>query len=64
MDQYVSWGLPTDQLTLEIIWGKFEDFCKLQSNEVCMQDLISSQASSKEIGVSMNGIMWSKLRSI
>ena len=34
MDQYVSWGLPTDQLTLEIIWGKFEDFCKLQSNEV------------------------------
>ena len=35
MDQYVSWGLPTDQLTLEIIWGKFEDFCKPQSNEVC-----------------------------
>ena len=23
MDQYVSWGLPTNQLTLEIIWGKF-----------------------------------------
>ena len=22
------------QLTLEIIWGKFEDFCKPQSNEV------------------------------
>ena len=34
MDQYVSWGLPTDQLTLEIIWGKFEHFCKPQSNEV------------------------------
>ena len=34
MDQYVSWGLPTDQLMLEIIWGKFEDFCKPQSNEV------------------------------
>ena len=28
MDQYVSWGLPMDQLTLEIIWGRFEDFCK------------------------------------
>ena len=25
MDQYVSWGLPMDQLTLEIIWGRFED---------------------------------------
>ena len=26
MDQYVSWGLPMDQLTLEIIWARFEDF--------------------------------------
>ena len=43
MDQYVSWGLPTDQLTLEIIWGKFEDFCKPQSNEVCARfDLLTS----------------------
>ena len=43
MDQYDSWGLPTDQLTLKIIWGKFEDFCKLQSNEVCTQfDLLTS----------------------
>ena len=43
MDQYVSWGLPTDQLTLKIIWGKFEDFCKLQSNEVHAQfDLLTS----------------------
>ena len=43
MDQYVSWGLPTDQLTLELIWGKFEDFCKPQSNEVHAQfDLLTS----------------------
>ena len=26
MDQYVSWGLSIDQLTLEIIWARFEDF--------------------------------------
>ena len=43
MDQYVSWGLPTDQLTLEIIWGKFENFCKLHSNEVHARfDLLTS----------------------
>ena len=43
MDQYVSWGLSTDQLTLKIIWGKFEDFCKPQSNEVCARfDLLTS----------------------
>ena len=43
MDQYVSWGLPTDQLMLEIIWGKFEDFCKPQSNEVQARfDLLTS----------------------
>ena len=64
MDQYVSWGLPTDQLTLEIIWGKFEDFCKPQSNEVFMPGLTSSQASAKEIGAWMSSIMQSKLRSI
>ena len=43
MDQYVSWGLPTDQLTLEIIWGRFEEFCKPQSNEVHARfDLLTS----------------------
>ena len=34
MDQYVSWGLLTDQLTLDTIWGRFEEFCKPQSKEV------------------------------
>ena len=43
MDQYVSWGLPMDQLTPEIIWGRFEDFCKWQSNEVQARfDLLTS----------------------
>ena len=26
MDQYVSWNLSTDELTLETIWEKFEEF--------------------------------------
>ena len=34
MDQYVSWKLPSSELTLTIIWGKYEENCKLQSNEV------------------------------
>ena len=34
MDQYVSWSLSTDELTLDIIWEKFEEFCKPQLNEV------------------------------
>ena len=34
MDQYVSWSLPTEELTLDTMWGKFEEFCKPQSNEV------------------------------
>ena len=43
IDHYVSLGLPTDQLTLEIIWGRFEDFCKPQSNEVWERfDLLTS----------------------
>ena len=43
MDQYVSWGLPMDQLTLEIIRARFEDFCKPQLNEVQARfDLLTS----------------------
>ena len=40
MDKYVSWGLTKDDMNLDTIWEKFEDFCKLQSNEVCMPNLI------------------------
>ena len=43
MDQYVSWGLPSDELTLNTIWGKFEEFCKPQPSEVHAQfDLLTS----------------------
>ena len=49
MDQYVSWGLPTDQLMLEIIWGRFEDFCKPQLNEVWARfDLLTSFRQGKK----------------
>ena len=34
MDQFVSGNLSTDQLMLDTIWEKFEEFCKPQSNEV------------------------------
>ena len=43
MDQYVSWGLSKDDMNLDTIWERFEDFCKLQSNKVCAQfDLLIS----------------------
>ena len=35
MDQYVSWGLSAEELNLDTIWGKYEEFCKPQTNEVC-----------------------------
>ena len=43
MDQYVSCSLPSEELTLDTIWGKFEEFWKPQSNEVwaCF-DLLTS----------------------
>ena len=34
MDQYVSWKLSSDECTLDTIWGKYEEYCKPQSNEV------------------------------
>ena len=34
MDQYVSWILPKEELNLEAIWDRCNEFGKLQSNEV------------------------------
>ena len=34
MDLVVSWGLTNVDLTLKTLWNKFEEFCKLQANEV------------------------------
>ena len=34
MDQYMSWCLPAEDLSLDVIWAKYEDFCKPQTNEV------------------------------
>ena len=34
MDQYVSWCLCTEDLNLDTIWAKYEEFCKQQTNEV------------------------------
>ena len=58
MDQYVSWGLPADQLTLEIIWGRFEDFCKPQLNEMQPRfDLLTSfRQGSKSVDEWYNAV--------
>ena len=35
LDMYISWALPTADVTLQAIWSRLEDFCKPQSNMVC-----------------------------
>ena len=56
MDKYVSWGLSKEDMNLDTIWERFEDFCKLQSNEVQTQfDLLTSLI--KETKTSMSGTM-------
>ena len=34
LDQYISWCLPPEDINLDDIWAKFEDFSKPQTNEV------------------------------
>ena len=34
IDQYVSWDLPPEEVCLEVIWKKFEEFCKPQTKEI------------------------------
>ena len=39
----MSWGLPKEDLNLDTIWDRFEEFCKPQSNEVRAHfDLLTS----------------------
>ena len=43
MDLYVSWSIPKEELTLDAIWAKFEEFSKPQTNEVQAHfDLLTS----------------------
>ena len=35
VDWYVSCGLSNENLNLDTIWGKYQEFCKPQTNEVC-----------------------------
>ena len=43
LDQYISWCLPQEELCFQIIWKKFEEFCKPQTNELRARfDLLTS----------------------
>ena len=43
MDQYVSWGHPKEDLSLDTIWDHFEEFYKPQVNEIRAHfDLLTS----------------------
>ena len=43
LDQYISWNLSNDDLSLEMIWKKYEEFCKPKANELRASfDLLTS----------------------
>ena len=43
LDQYMSWNIPFEELTLEVIWKRFEEFYKPQANEVTARfDILTS----------------------
>ena len=56
IDKYVSWNLTNEELTLDVIWGKLEEFCKPQSDEVRVRfDLLKDLDKVKDVW--MNGTM-------
>ena len=43
LDQYISWNLSNENLSLEMIWKKYEEFFKPQANELRARfDLLTS----------------------
>ena len=58
MDLYVSWNMPKEDLTLDAIWTKFEEFSKPQTNEVgaCFNLLTSFQQGNRNVDEWYNAI--------
>ena len=58
MDLYVSWNIPKNELTLDAIWDKFEEFSKPQTNEVraCFDLLTSFCQGTRNIDEWYNAI--------
>ena len=43
LDQYIPWNLSNEELCLDTIWQKYEEFCKPQANELRARfDLLTS----------------------
>ena len=43
LDQYMSWNLSNEDLSLDMIWKKYEVFCKPQANDLRARfDLLTS----------------------
>ena len=57
MDLYVSWNIPKEDLRLDAIWTKFEEFSKPQTNEVEGSFRFANQFLAGEAGMWTNGIM-------
>ena len=58
MDLYVSWNIPKDDLMLDAIWKKFEEFSKPQTNEVraCFDLLTSFHQGSRNMDEWYNAV--------
>ena len=58
MDLYVSWNIPKDDLTLDAIWNKFEEFSKPQTNEVkaCFDLLTSFHQGTRNVAEWYNAV--------
>ena len=56
MDLYVSWSIPKEELTLDAIWAKFEEFSKPQMNELRAHfDLLTSfHQGNRDVNESYN----------
>ena len=58
MDLYVSWSIPKEELMLDAIWAKFEEFSKPQTNKVraCFDLLTSFHQGNRNVDEWYNAV--------
>ena len=56
--QYVSWGLPKEDLSLDTIWDQFKEFCKPPANEVraCFDLMTSFRQGTRSVDKWYNAV--------
>ena len=49
LDQYISWNFSNEELCLDTIWQKYEEFCNPQANELRVDSITNKFQTRSDV---------------